>query len=280
MRFLVLLIYLLVLSSCASKDKLMSNSKAGNTVIGEVSVAGVRVKYEKSGAGMPSIVFLSGHRTPLSNWSEVVPGVVDMGTVLIYDRFDTGGSGQSTGPQDGDAILATLDSLLNEVNVNPPYIFVAHSLGGLYANLYVRRNPEKVAGLVMVEAAHPGEAHDQAAQHKPTNGLFSGLFKMFTPGFKKDPNSEFNNVSATIQQIENAPAFPEKFVAVITGGNKMPFVPAQAFKSHLQWQKELVSISPLGYQVMAEKSGHSPQISEPDLVVGAIANAIESFGSR
>ncbi len=255
----------------------MSVNTSGNTEAGEVTVAGIIVKHTKLGEGTPSIVFLSGHRTPMSNWNKVIPLISSMGTVLTYDRFDTGGSGQSNSPQDGDAILATLESLLKKLNVNPPYILVAHSLGGLYANLYACCNPDKVAGLVMVEAAHPGEANDQLTRHTTSSGLLASLLKVFTPRFKKDPNSEFNNVAATVQQIDNAPAFPNKIVAVITGANKMPFIPEESFNSHLKWQKELSTISALGYQVMAEKSGHTPQISEPELVVEAIVKVAESI---
>ena len=40
----------------------------------------------------------------------------------------------------------------------------------------------------------------------------------------------------------------------------MPFVPEAAFKSQLKWQEKLVSLSTNGYQVVAEKSGHAPQV--------------------
>lgn len=242
----------------------------------EVTSAGQKLKYQKSGRGQPSIVFLSGHRTPLSNWNKVVPQISAMGTALVYDRLDTGGSGPSKSPQDGDAILSTLDALLEAVALVPPYILVAHSLGGLYANLYARRNPHRVSAVIMVEAGHPSEANQQAPDQVPRAGLLNALLRVFTPQFKTNPNSEFNNVKASVRQIETAPEFPTIPVAVITGVIKMPFVPEDSFRSHLQWQKQLVSLSSLGYQVMAEKSGHAPQISEPSLIVEAIANAVES----
>ena len=88
----------------------------------------------------------------MSNWNKVIPPAAVNGTVLAYDRLDTGGSEQSSTPQDGDAILLRLDALLRAVELEPPYILVAHSPGGLYANLYARRNPDKVSALVMVEA--------------------------------------------------------------------------------------------------------------------------------
>ena len=51
-----------------------------------------------------------------------------MSTVLAYDRLDTGCSGRASNPQNGDAIISTLNSLLGAVDADPPYILVAHIL--------------------------------------------------------------------------------------------------------------------------------------------------------
>lgn len=242
-----------------------------------MEIEGQSIRYTLSGKGEPAIIFLNGHRTPLTSWSDLMPRVSEMGTVLTYDRLDTGGSGRSSSPQNGDAILSTLNSLLKALDLDPPYVLVAHSLGGLYANLYARRYPENVGAVVFVEAGHPGEADEFSEQQESNSGLSGRLLKVFIPDFKKDPNSEYNNVSNTVRQIESAPEFPNKTVAVITGGTKMPFVPKEAFKTHLDWQKKLAAISTSGYQVIAEKSGHAPQISEPNIVVRAIAKAVDAL---
>ena len=39
----------------------------------------------------------------------------------------------------------------------PPYVLVGHSLGGLYVQLFARRLPEDVGGVVLVEATHPDD---------------------------------------------------------------------------------------------------------------------------
>ena len=112
--------------------------------------------------------------------------------MLAYDRLDTGGSDKSSSPQSGDKILSTLDGLLETLEIEPPYILVAHSLGGLYANLFARRNPERVSAVIMVEASHPSEINDHQIAQKSKKGIVTKLLSVFTPGFKKDPNSEYN----------------------------------------------------------------------------------------
>jgi len=247
-----------------------------NSETSSTTIDGTRVSYKKSGGGEPSIVFLNGHRTPMSKWNIDISKLENVGTVLAYDRFDTGGSGKSSSPQNGKAIVSTLNSLLETLEIKPPYVLVAHSLGGLYANLFARYYPTKVGAIVMVDAGHPSEADQHAIKFKTKPGLIA---KLFTPVFKKDLNSEFNGVAQTVVQINNAGDFPDTFVVVVTGGMKLPFVPKDAFESHQQWQKDLAKLGTSGYQVIAEKSAHAPQVSEPELVVKAIADAIDAIQS-
>jgi pimeloyl-ACP methyl ester carboxylesterase len=51
----------------------------------------------------------------------------------------------------GDA-AAELHALLAAAGVEPPYVLVGHSTGGLIARLYARARPGAIAGLVLVDA--------------------------------------------------------------------------------------------------------------------------------
>ena len=41
--------------------------------------------------------------------------------------------------------------------MQPPYVVVGHSIGGVYAQLYARLRPKDVAGVVLVESAYPNQ---------------------------------------------------------------------------------------------------------------------------
>lgn len=239
-----------------------------------LGIAGGTIEYVMLGSGSPTIVLLSGHRTPLSGWLALLQPLADLGTVLAYDRFGTGGSDPATSLQDGDEVVGGLGELLEALNLRPPYVLVAHSLGGLYANLFARRCPEKVCGVVFLESGHPAEAQSREAKLGTLGRIIERVANGLGPSFKSDLNSEYNGVPATVRQIAEAPAFPEIPVVVVSGGKKMPFVPTSAYEEHQRWQTELMKLSSKARQVIARKSGHLPQVSEPEVVIEAIASLI------
>ena len=238
-----------------------------------LDIGGRTLSYALEGEGEPVVVLLGGHRTPMVSWDKVWPLLAAKGRVLAYDRPGTGASDPAVAPQDGEAVLATLDTLLERLDIRGPVVLVAHSLGGLYANLYARTRPARVAGMVLVDAAHPEEA-----EPLPVAGAFVRrlLRRLTGRGFMDDPYSEFRGVPATVAQIEGAGAFPPVPLRILTGAQKMPFVPRAAFEKHRESQRKLVALSPLGEQVLAEKSGHMPQISEPELVAQVVRSITET----
>ena len=61
------------------------------------------------------------------------------------------------GVQSGEGIAADLHTALNKAGEHPPYVLVAHSLGGPYAMIYTKNYGSEVAGLVFVDASHPDQ---------------------------------------------------------------------------------------------------------------------------
>jgi pimeloyl-ACP methyl ester carboxylesterase len=72
-----------------------------------------------------------------------------------YDRAGMGYSDPAPGPRDGLAGAEDLEKLLAVSHESGPYILVGHSMAGLRVTLFARRNPDKVAGVVLVDATTP-----------------------------------------------------------------------------------------------------------------------------
>lgn len=81
-----------------------------------------------------------------------------------YDRAGMGFSPKGPKPRDGLAIVADFEKLVAASGEPGPYILVGHSMAGLRLREYAGRNPDKIAGLVMVDAATPEAAQNPRMQ--------------------------------------------------------------------------------------------------------------------
>lgn len=72
-------------------------------------------------------------------------------TSVIYDRSGTGWSDPVTLPRSAQEVTDELRRLLHTTGISAPYLFVGHSLGGLYAQRYAQRLPGEVAGMILLE---------------------------------------------------------------------------------------------------------------------------------
>lgn len=240
-----------------------------------VTVNGEVVEYVLMGQGQPVMILLNGFRMPLTAWEKIVPALSQEGQVLAYNRSGVGSTSKASSPQTGKAVVNTLEELLQTLHLAPPYILIAHSVGGIFANLYARMHPQGVAGMVLVDAAHPEEPQRQAAFQPPRVIRFlMGALRAIETYFDPYKYSEDERISETVQQLHTAGPFPPIPLAVVSGGKKMPLVPEESFQVHQQCQRELATLSPQAVHIVAKQSGHFPQVTEPDIVIRAVQEVL------
>jgi pimeloyl-ACP methyl ester carboxylesterase len=95
---------------------------------------------------------VSGLDTRLEVWEGVRSGLSGFAPVFSYDRGGVGGSGAVTGTRPSSVVAEELRATLVAAGVRPPYVLVAHSIGGLHARVFAHRYPQDVAGVVLVDA--------------------------------------------------------------------------------------------------------------------------------
>jgi pimeloyl-ACP methyl ester carboxylesterase len=237
-----------------------------------------RLSYMLSGHGEPSIVLFSGAGVSLQGWESLYPGIEELGTVFGWNRFGMQGSDAPGERQTGAGVIAALRELLSYAGVPPPYVLVAHSLGGLFANLFARLYPHEVAGVLFLESTHPDEG---ALLKKNEPQLVNALGKMLTlPDVFFAPNvhAELASVEETASEIASAGDFPPVPVRVVTGGltPRTWQVSPGAVGAKRAHQQELARLSPLGEQIIAQKSGHFPQMTEPELMLQVLGELLQA----
>ena len=84
-------------------------------------------------------------------------GVATFTRVCVYDRAGYGWSETAAGFRTTGNIVQELRLLLRNAEIEPPFVLVGQSFGGLVVQLYAARFPDEVAGIVLVYSFHPDQ---------------------------------------------------------------------------------------------------------------------------
>jgi pimeloyl-ACP methyl ester carboxylesterase len=219
----------------------------------------------------PSVVLINGAGGPLVSWNAVCERLSEKFRILAYNRAGIGKTAKASKPQTAGYCAAQLKELIGTIGVNHPLHLVGHSFGGLIANMFARKNPDQVASVTFLEAGAIDDLELSTVQ-KP--GIIQRLLDTL---WKPDPCSERTTAPLTLQEFRAISPFPQVPVSVITGGKSIPswLAGRTALKVRANGQQRLVELGYPGKQIIAEKSGHFPQMSEPDVVASVISDLVD-----
>jgi pimeloyl-ACP methyl ester carboxylesterase len=108
--------------------------------------------------GGPTVLLEAGWSNTNQAWRYVQPLIAARTRVCSYDRAGLGFSDPASGARDTAHIVEDLEALLKVAHVDPPYVMVGYSMGGLSARLFADRQGEKVVAMVLVEPSGEGQA--------------------------------------------------------------------------------------------------------------------------
>ena len=242
-------------------------------------VSGATVEYILAGANAPAVVLVNGAGGPVEGWFKVFAKLASSRRTVAYNRPGIDQSSKPAVPQTAFEVVESLRELLDTLAVPPPYVLVGHSLGGLVVNLFARLYPHEVVAAVLLEATAPD---DIRVLPRFENGVQRWLKRVARRLLPPHPFDETEHLDASLAELDAAPPFPPIPLLVVTGARPaLTWATPQALRdARARHQQALVSLSPLGRQVMAMKSGHFPQFSEPELVCATIDDAVREGMAR
>lgn len=120
-----------------------------------VDVGGFRLHINCSGEGTPAVVLDAALGGSSISWTLVQPSLAELTRVCSYDRAGFGWSDPGPFPRTAGRIADELRTLLAKSQVPPPFVLVGHSFGGFVMRVFATRYRTEVAGLVLVDPAHP-----------------------------------------------------------------------------------------------------------------------------
>lgn len=238
--------------------------------------------------------------------------------VVSYDRAGLGWSESDPQPRDVFRNAGQLHTGLTALNIEPPYILVGHSLGGLFIMAYAEQYPDEVAGLVFLDSSHPDQLNRMPAelveaQENATGigGIASALahfgvirllqpnapFVAALPEHQKAESLAISSTSRYISstfgelvvfddvpdQLGNLSNFGDIPIIALTAGEQLhdPDLPVSFSEVLLELHAELASLSTNGEHRIIEGADHYTILMGQDYasqVVAAIRAVIDSAG--
>jgi pimeloyl-ACP methyl ester carboxylesterase len=271
-----------------------------------VDVGGYRLHLYCSGPegvnGSPTVIMDAGIGECSLGWSLVQPEIAKFARVCAYDRAGLGWSDPAPTARTSQQIINELHALLANAGIEPPYVLVGHSFGGLNVRLYASQFPEEVAGLVLVDASH----EDYSIRHimmplyirlglltaplgiprllarfvLSENPIFA-VDSKYPPAYRAIATStkhlntyrrEWSSLDESWSQArDSTKSLGDRPLVAL-----MPTSDHELFPVARKLQEDLVGRSTEGKLIMVEQSGHHIQHDQPVTVIDAIREVVEA----
>jgi pimeloyl-ACP methyl ester carboxylesterase len=301
-RILVALSGLLILAAIwgatwqwlATRKDLASTPPPGRLV----DVGGHRLHLWCTGAGAPAVILENGLGGSTAAWGFVQPEVARFTRVCSYDRAGLGYSDAGPSPRTARRMANELAELVARSGISGRVILVAASSGGFNVRVFASDHPDRVAGLVLVDASHEDQVHEVPRLARFVPLLSSvGILRLFGVSFglslESLPPSTQRFVRATRFRAAGYQAAADEIMhirqsasEVRTSRRKLTIpvvVVTGARGADARWrdlQRDQVTLSERGCQLIAEESGHVVPIDQPQVVVDGIRTMVNAARGR
>lgn len=254
--------------------------------------------------GKPTVVFDHGIGGNSLDWQFVQPEVAQFARAVSYDRAGYGWSGQGPKPRSSERIVDELRAALQKAGIEPPYVLVGHSFGGIHARVYAARYPQDVAGVVLVDSSHPemiAERNTKPELRRLRTVSFLkrfGVVRLMFPRLLERANRllpddkrkyiAFHILDSDTILHEAEPLFEQGIQLPETLPDAMALtVVSRAEDEDLsseslwgQYQRKLTALSAHARHIHADTSNHFIAMIEPQTVVRAIRDILYEIETK
>lgn len=255
--------------------------------------------------GEPILVFESGLGG--GTFDPILPFIPSHISGIQYERSGVGQSELDSEITSDSGIAEHLHSLLQTLNIKPPYLLIGHSIGGAYIRLFAAKFPDEVCGLVfsdptdfMLTSEENKEARiksESATGYQELSAIIMKTMsenKDFSQGTRNDAMRALK--SGYFQEYHHLPRLKKNIAAtVIISYNKNIELPDEEMNKKLglginfkSWWKEYDNLRIQHYSdlikdndnsmiILLPKYSHGIYYQNPELVAKLIVENYDSY---
>lgn len=247
-------------------------------------------------AGIPPVIFENGLGQSIESWGSLLERVAEFAPVIAYDRPGIGESEPSQFEPSPTNVTTLLHNAIESIGVEPPFILVGFSLGGLYVRMFVSTYPEEIAGVVYIDPVDFTEKKQDSLQVFVDMGLdikalneYEGVLEKFIRNSQDDQSiAEWEQIRLLQDDsfsIFNLITPPSAISQVVLASTKEASPLGEYTFDFQRWAKlskqrrisrlmEWATSHEEGHFVATPSSPHKIHSDDPDLVVWAIRRVL------
>ncbi|MDO0932666.1 alpha/beta hydrolase [Streptomyces sp. DG2A-72] len=230
----------------------------------------------------PLVMLMAGGGDGLDTMADLQKTLSEKGRVCSYDRLGEGKSDQPNGTQTIDDSAKILTGVLDRLAGDRSVVLVGHSLGGYIAARYAPDHPDRIKGLVLMDATIPALTADiSKAIPESATGMAAELRDQ-TIAVNEGQNPEQFIIADT--KVRSAGKIP---VQIIKHESQYAEVPEYGPALETMWskgQQQWRALSSRSTLSTAAGTGHYIHVDRPDIAVEAIqrvaAQAAQAAGNK
>jgi pimeloyl-ACP methyl ester carboxylesterase len=268
-----------------------------------VDVGGYRLHIYCIGDGGPVVVLDSGVGGFSLEWIRIQQALAHEVRICAYDRAGYGWSDMGPLPRTSQRIADELHALLHNTDLPTPYILAGHSFGGYTVQYFASHYPDEVAALLLIDSSHPeqlarlpqdrerrllrhrfGHSRQYLLQepalppHFPPEKSVIAQRLMRTWKSMLTWREESLNFGLSAAQVHRSGRPPDVPLIVLTRGLRLwpPTEYGNAMESAwMELQDELSLLTAHSAHLIAERSGHSIHLDQPEMVISAVRTLVD-----
>lgn len=260
-----------------------------------VDVGGYKLHVQVMGAtkeNSPTVIMDAGVGNNSLDWQLVQPEIAQRARVISYDRAGYGWSDDGTEPRTPERVVEELHQLLQRAEIEPPYLMVGHSFGGIYVRLFAEQYPDEVVGLVLVESSHPDMIKTintgpelkrlrRVAVFKKFGIVRAMLPRLLSHANYLDPVARKqylamnmldsdNVIREALPMYETGITLSDSIDLPVTVISRERFDEVAAEQRWQEYQDQLAALSPRVRHLYSKSSSHYTALADPQIVISAV----------